>query len=413
LRNDPVCSDEASVSYRQLFNVPGLSKLVGSTLLARTGDEMYVIVLVLFVLGTFHSPPLAGLVLLTSLVPGLLASPLAGVLLDRRGRVLLMTLDYLVAALSLVIIFVLARAHLLTRPVLLLVVAVGGLTHPLSSVGTRSLFPVMVPRPLWDRANAVDSGGYVVATLIGPALAGLAVALVGHTWALLLPAVASAGGAILLWGLQVPASGADQSVSLVADALGAVRYVWGNRVLRMLAITLSVFNLGAGALSVALPVLVLRRLHAGSTTIGLLFAVMGLAGILAGLATGRMGSEGRERSMLGGACLASALAFAVIAVAPNVVVVALGMAVLGLANGPLDVALFSLRQRATDPAWFGRAFAVSMNLNFAGYPIGAAIAGVVVARSVTGSFALAGGLALLAGLWPLAHSALPAGRARD
>ena len=40
---------------------------------------------------------------------------------------------------------------------------------------------------------------------------------------------------------------------------------------------------------------------------------------------------------------------------------------------PLTVAMFSLRQRATDPKWYGRAFAVSMNLNFSGFPIGSAI----------------------------------------
>ena len=54
------------------------------------------------------------------------------------------------------------------------------------------------------------------------------------------------------------------------------------------------------------------------------------------------------------------------------------MAISGLANGPLDIALFTLRQRRTDPAWMGRAFTVSMNLNFSGFPIGAAVAGVLV-----------------------------------
>jgi MFS family permease len=54
------------------------------------------------------------------------------------------------------------------------------------------------------------------------------------------------------------------------------------------------------------------------------------------------------------------------------------MALQGLLNGPLDVAMFTLRQRRTDPAWLGRAFAVSMSLNFAGYPIGAAMGGALV-----------------------------------
>ena len=58
------------------------------------------------------------------------------------------------------------------------------------------------------------------------------------------------------------------------------------------------------------------------------------------------------------------------------------MAVMGFVNGPMDVAMFTVRQRRTDPAWMGRAFAVSMSFNFAGYPIGAAIGGLLAAQSI-------------------------------
>ena len=63
---------------------------------------------------------------------------------------------------------------------------------------------------------------------------------------------------------------------------------------------------------------------------------------------------------------------------PTLPVILGAMAFQGLLNGPMDVAMFTLRQRQTDPAWMGRAFAVSMSLNFLGYPVGAAIGGVLV-----------------------------------
>ncbi len=58
------------------------------------------------------------------------------------------------------------------------------------------------------------------------------------------------------------------------------------------------------------------------------------------------------------------------------------MFIFGLLNGSTDIALFTVRQRRTDPAWMGRAFAVSMAFNFVGFPIGAAIAGAVVSVSL-------------------------------
>jgi hypothetical protein len=62
--------------------------------------------------------------------------------------------------------------------------------------------------------------------------------------------------------------------------------------------------------------------------------------------------------------------------------IVVAMAVFGLVSGPMDVAMFTVRQRRTDPAWMGRAFAVSMSFNFAGFPIGAALGGFVAARSI-------------------------------
>jgi len=79
------------------------------------------------------------------------------------------------------------------------------------------------------------------------------------------------------------------------------------------------------------------------------------------------------------------------------------MAIQGFLNGPMDVALFTLRQRRTDPAWLGRAFAVSMSLNFLGYPFGAALGGVLVGYGTGVAIAATVGITILAAVsaWAL------------
>jgi len=84
--------------------------------------------------------------------------------------------------------------------------------------------------------------------------------------------------------------------------------------------------------------------------------------------------------------------YAMVLFSPNLLVAALVMAVIGLATGPFDVVLFTLRQRRTDPAWLGRAFAVSMSFNFIGFPVGSAIGGAVAPISL--ELAFLGALAL-------------------
>ncbi len=78
------------------------------------------------------------------------------------------------------------------------------------------------------------------------------------------------------------------------------------------------------------------------------------------------------------------------------------MLLFGLLNGPLDIGLFTIRQRRTDPAWMGRAFAISMAVNFSGYPIGAALAGALAVHAldlaILAAVAASGAAALFAAL---------------
>jgi hypothetical protein len=70
--------------------------------------------------------------------------------------------------------------------------------------------------------------------------------------------------------------------------------------------------------------------------------------------------------------------------------VVLEMFVVGLLLGPQDIALFTVRQRRTDPAWMGRAFSVSMAFNYLGVPIGAAVAGLLADGSIELAIAVLG-----------------------
>src|SRR5438445_307307 len=96
-----------------------------------------------------------------------------------------------------------------------------------------------------------------------------------------------------------------------------------------------------------------------------------------------------------------ALAVAILPFANNLGVVAVAVTLLGLATGPFDIGLFTLRQRRTDPAWFGRAFAVSMSLNSLGNPIGSALAGPLIALSVNAALWTAAAACFAAALLPL------------
>ena len=397
-------STEVRPSYRALLAVEGLPRLVVSMLLARTANTMVSLALVLFALERYQSPGLAGLVTFLSLFPGLLVSPIAGALLDRHGRTRLMVVDYVVAATTLALIVVLGATNGLTEALLLMIVTVQSLTFPLSTTGARTLFPLLVPRPLWERANAIDSNGYVVSSIFGPALAGALVATVGSLWTLALTSALYVVAAAVTVGVRDPL-GVVPHGRLLADAWAGLVYVARNPTLRGLGISISTSNVAGGLFYIGLPVLVLSRLGGGPAEVGQLFALSGVTAAVSVLFIGRIGAGGRECQLLSGAMLVVGAGYAALIVSPSLLAVALVMVLIGIATGPFDVVLFTLRQRRTDPAWLGRAFAVSMSLNFIGFPVGSALGGALAPLSLEAAFVLALALNVVAAI--IAFVAIP------
>jgi len=372
----------AERSYAALLRVPGFARVALGTLLARLGAQMWEIVLVLFVLQRYRSPSLAGLTVLLAILPGLALSPVAGALLDRQGRVRLMVIDYALTAALMTTIVVLSLNHRLPPALLLALVAVLAVSNIMSITGARSLFPLMLPRTLWDRANGLDTSSYSLMAIIGPAIAGLIVARFGPEVGLLAVAGVAALAALSLVGVAEPIARVEAVNSLVGDAWAALRYVLRHRSLRGLAITLFVANLGFGVLPVGIPVLVLRQLHGSAATVGQVFAVFGLAGLVSGLLIGRLDTEGRERLLIAGCIATQVPALALLAFTTSLPMAFAIAVIAGLAGSAVNIGIFALRQRRTDPAWFGRAFAVSMSLNFAGQPIGSALSGPLLEHGI-------------------------------
>jgi MFS family permease len=390
-------------SYRALLRVPNLGRVLISMQLARVAQSMVGVALVLFTLDRYGSAAFAGLVTFASVFPGLLISPIAGALLDRHGRIRLVLLDYAVALVAMAVIGVLALLDVLPGPLLVLIAVVASLTSILSHVGLRSLFPIMVPEPLWERVNAVDSNGYVVATIVGPPIAAVMVGFLGGPTTLLLIGIAFGAAALVLVGVPDPAGTVATTGRVLADAWAGMKYTWRNPTLRGLGFAITLGNLAHGMTTIVLPLIVLQRLGLGEEMVGLVFAASGISGMASSFLFGRIDSRGREWSMLVWPMLALVPTVALLLIAAGQGSVPLGLGVLflemllvGLLIGPMDIALFTVRQRRTEKAWMGRAFAVSMAFNYLGMPVGAALAGLLAETSLESAILILGVGGLLA-----------------
>jgi MFS family permease len=382
-----------TATYRALLRLPYVPQLFAVACLSRLAGQMFSVAIILYVLGRFHSPVLAGWVSFASLAPGLAVSPLAGALLDRIGAARAMAINLAASGALLLMLAVGGWAGLIDARALLVLVTLQSLTSPLGTAGVRVLIPELVPPAALDRANALDTSSFALIDVLGAAMGGVLIGFAGPDAAMLVIAVLPLAASLGLMSLVRRPRPARQALRpLLGEALAAVTYVVRHRTLRALSLSYALYQAAWGILMVAVPVFVMDLIGRGpaaGSLVGLLWALAGLAGGASALVAGHWRTQGRERLFISLGILGAALAIAVIVVWPSLAILVIGLVLVGLVSGPVDVAVLTLRQRRAEPQWLGRVMAVSMSLNMCGAPLGAALGGVLVTITLPLAFAAA------------------------
>jgi MFS family permease len=354
----------------------------------RIAQAMLPVALVLLALTNFASPALAGAFTFLTVFPGLLAAPFVGALIDRFGKVASIRVDYVAGAVVTALIATLPLASPDVVPLLLGLSVVLGVSQLFSDAGFRSLFVDLVPSHLLERVNAVDSSGYQVALIAGPPIAATVFALAGAPMTFLAIAVAYGASAVFTIGLGETRHAPAARQPLLRSAVEGIAYVWGNATLRGMAISVSVTGVALGIATIVVPVLIVEQLRADEALVGVAFAVAGLCGVAGAVVIGRLDTRGHERMLIVAAhgVMTFAALLLLPATAAGVVAgmawILVSMVVRGAGESAWDLGVFALRQRRTERHMHGRAFTISMALNYSGVPIGAALGGWLAATDV-------------------------------
>lgn len=369
--------------------------------LVRLGASMWDLAIVLFVLDLFASPRLAGLVLFFGLAPGLVLSPVGGVLLDRLRPSRLIAADLGIGVLFVSVIVIMALRDSLSPALLLWLVGSSSLTLSLTVGGMRTLIPALIPTTLWDRANALDSAIGKMTILLAPLLAGALVQRLGSPKALAAIAVLWLASALIVLSIKEQQQ-ERRELRIWGDTIEGLKYLLKTRPLRNLAIVVTLSRTGGGVLAVAMPVLILDRSGSSPLTVGAMWAIFGASALSTSLSLGGRSLVGRERLIMMIAFLVGGLGLVLLAGSlmsnDPLVWVAVGMVLAGVANGSSEVAMLSYRQRQAESAFWGRTISVSDTIYMIGPPVGSAVAGATVVPSLPGTFVGAAAVMML-GAW--------------
>lgn len=254
-----------------------------------------------------NSPFLVGLVASIGALPILLFSLPAGVLVDRRDKLRLVTIcQALLAAEALLLWWFVWSGHI-TIGWLIAMAALNGLIGSLEIPARQSLIIELVGREELGSAIALNSSGFNLARVIGPSIAGFVIAQFGLAWCF---GVNAASYAIVLASLamiRLPRWTPDASRPTAwAGFVEGIRYMRSTpEVVFLIRIVVAFAVLGVPFIAL-MPVIARDMLGTGAGGYGLLLASVGAGGLTGALALSGMMHHVPRMTLLPRACTAFA-----------------------------------------------------------------------------------------------------------
>ncbi|HEU0290926.1 MAG TPA: MFS transporter [Burkholderiales bacterium] len=274
--------------------------LWAATLLSSTARWADVVVVAWLTLELTDSPLMVGIVAAAKMV-GYVAAPFMGVIVDRMDRRLLL----LVAAggngaASAVMLLLFVSGWLALWHVIALAL-VSGLTWALDNPTRNAFVPDLVEGEHLTNAIALNSVALEITVVVGPALGGLLIPVlgIGGAYGLIAGICLVDVVVLLMMKKDVRHSVAHVHEPPMQSLIGGLGYVWGNSTVLVLMVLAFVMNLLAAPYRYAfLPVFARYVLDAGPTGYGMLTAMAGFGALAAGLWVVSLGNYERKGRLL-------------------------------------------------------------------------------------------------------------------
>jgi len=300
-----------------------------------------------------------GLVSLAQFLPGILLFLVAGYVADRYERRKVLMFGYAGLALSSGLLAWIAqnRPHAV-HPIYAVMLLVGVVRSLMSPAG-RSIVPLLVAEEHLQNAVAWNATVFQAATILGPALGGLAYTFLRGPAVYAIAAATSLGGAMAMLSMRPRSQRLSGERASWTTTLAGLRYIWRRKLIRG-SISLDLFAMLLGGAVALLPVYARDVLTAGPWALGLLRCAPGIgASTMAILLAYRPLRRRVGRTMLW--CVAGFGAFTILfGISRNLTLSLVALALVGAADTVSVVIRAVLIQVATPDEMRGRVTAVEM-----------------------------------------------------
>lgn len=359
-----------------------------AALVSNVGSWMQTVTVGILVTARTGKPGWTGLVAAAAFVPIGLLSPLGGALadrLDRRRWLLATTCGETAFAAALTALA--ASGHTSPGLVTLLVFG-GGAMAAIGFPAYQAMLPDLVPSADLGAAISLSSAQFNLGRVIGPALAGVAIVAGGYPWAFGINAASFAAvvAALLVVRLPAPVPG-PVGISLARRLWDGARTTASIPGCRSAVVLISVVALTASPFIALVPAVAAKLFGSGAAGTSVLVTAQGIGAVTGALLITPLGRRFGRLRVLQGDLIAVAVLLAGYALAPNLAVAAVAIALLGAAYIGVLAGLNTTVQMHAPVAQRGRILGIYMMALGLLYPLGAVVQGDIAnhvgLRSVT------------------------------
>lgn len=329
-------------------------------------------------------------------LPGLLAAPVIGSLVDRWDRRLIIILSDTTAGVATLALFLLLSQDQLAVWHIYVATAVTSLANAFQQPAFAASIPLLVPKEHLGRANGLILGGNALAQIIAPVVAGFLLVAAGLQTIMIIDFLTYLVALIALVIVRFPRPkpGAEQAEgkgSVWQEAAYGWRYITERPGLRGLLIFFAGTNFISGLITVLVIPLIL--VTASPSILGTILTVGGFGMLVGALAMGIWGGPKQRIVGILGGVLVIGLCIMVIGLRPSVLLYGAAGFVFFFTLPVMDGSTQALFQTKVDTAVQGRFFALSTMIATAVKPLASLIAGPMADRVFEPAMAVNGRLA--------------------
>lgn len=228
------------------------------------------------------------IIMLTNVLPGVIASPFAGVIVDRLDRRLVMIISDITAALATVGVFVLLLSGQLQVWHIYILSAIYSTANAFQSPAYQATVSLLVPRQHLGRANGMIQMAEAISVVVAPMLAGLLLYWVGLTFIVMIDFITAAIAITSLLLVRFPRIAKDASNTsakkkgnIRQEIAAGWRYIVERPGLKGLLIFFAISNFLLGFANVGLTPLILS--FATEAELGIVMSLAGVGMLVGGL----------------------------------------------------------------------------------------------------------------------------------